>query len=85
MDTPSHGTWLGSARSLQNPSLDFVINEYLMIRKDRDKGGGGGCATFIRQGIPSRVLERGVEQEYLVIWIKGEEIVIMNYYNNVND
>lgn len=32
-------TWL-------KPNLDFVLNDYVVIRRDREQGNGGGCATF---------------------------------------
>lgn len=69
-------TWL-------KPTLDFVVYGYTMIRKDRNLGGGGGCAMLIKQGIPYRVLEKGDDQEYIVVevWERGEEVVIINYYN----
>lgn len=69
-------TWL-------KPNLDFIIYGYFGIRKDRDLGKGGGCATFIKQGIPYRQLGVGDEQECVMveIWDKGEEMVIINYYN----
>lgn len=68
-------TWL-------KPNLDFVIHGYTVIRKDRNQGGGGGCATFIKLDIPYRLLEKGADQEYVVveIWEKGEKVVIINYY-----
>lgn len=70
-------TWL-------KPTLDFVVHGYTGIRKDRNHGGGGGgCATFIKQDIQYRVLEKGDDQEYIVVevWERGEEMVIFNYYN----
>ena len=69
-------TWL-------KPTLDFVIQGYTNVRKDRDHGGGGGCATFIRKDIPYRVLGKGKDQEYIVVevWESGEKCVIINYYN----
>ena len=69
-------TWL-------KPNLDFVVHGYTVIRKDRSQGGGGGCATFIKQDIPYRLLEKGEDQEYIVveIWEREEKVVISNYYN----
>ena len=48
------------------PVLDFVIYGYLSIRRDRSEGegSGGGCVTFIKQGISYKVLEIGTEQEW---------------------
>jgi len=34
-----------------NYSLDFKINGYVVERKDRVTGRGGGCATFIKDDI----------------------------------
>ena len=39
--------------------LDFVIYGYVSVRRDREEGAGGGCATFVRQGIPYKVLGVG--------------------------
>lgn len=44
-------TWL-------KPNLDFVIQGYVCIRRDRERGNGGGCATFVRQGISYREIEK---------------------------
>lgn len=62
--------------------LDFVLLGY-SIRHDREQGNGGGCATFIKQGIPYRILGKGRDQEYIAvgIWGRGQEIFIINYYN----
>lgn len=43
-------TWL-------NPRLDFRIPGYKCERKDRENISGGGCATFIRNGIQYRRIE----------------------------
>lgn len=69
-------TWL-------KPSLDFVLYDYVAVRCDRGNGGGGGCATFIKKGIPYKVLGIGQEQEYVVIevWSERRKIVVINYYN----
>ena len=48
-------TWL-------KPTLDFVVHGYTVIRKYRNHGGGGGCATLIKQEIPYRILEKGDNQ-----------------------
>lgn len=64
------------------PNLDFVLHGYVTVRRDRIEGAGGGCITFIKQGIPYRVLGIGREQEYVVVemWA-GKEVTIVNYYN----
>lgn len=69
-------TWL-------KPRFDFVLNNYVVIRRDREQRSGGGCATFIRKGVPYRVLGTGKEQEYVVVevWADKKKIVIINYYN----
>ncbi len=69
-------TWL-------KPSLDFVLHGYTMIRRDRNQGGGEGCATFVKQNIPYKIPERGADQEYVVVevWEREERVVIINYYN----
>ncbi len=69
-------TWL-------KPNLDFVVHGYSGLRKDRIDGGGGGCATFIKLGLPYRLIEMGVDQEYIVVevWERGEGISVINYYN----
>jgi len=69
-------TWL-------KPQLDFVLYDYVAIRYDIREGGGGGCATFIKQGIPYKILGVGNEQEYVAVkvWAGKRELVIFNYYN----
>lgn len=69
-------TWL-------KPRFDFVLTNYVGIRRDREKGSGGGCITFIKQGVPYRVLGIGKEQEYVVVevWAENKKIVVINYYN----
>lgn len=37
-------TWL-------KPQLNFCINRYESVRKDRPIGNGGGTATFIKMGV----------------------------------
>lgn len=65
-----------------NPKLDFVLHGYVVVRRDRIQGVGGGCVTFIKQGIPYRILGVGREQEYVVvkIWAR-KEVTVVNYYN----
>lgn len=64
-------------------NLEFKIYGYVSIRHDRSEGIGGGCVTFIQEGISFREIEKGSNQEYIVImvWIKGVELIIINYYN----
>ncbi len=35
-----------------NSRLDFVLKGYVSVRRDRDDGKGGGCVTFIKEGMP---------------------------------
>ncbi len=65
------------------PKLEFVLKGYIRVRRDREAGKGGGCITFVKEGIPYRVLEKGVELEYIVleIWIEKNNYVIINIYN----
>lgn len=58
-----HEPWL-------KPYLDFVLCGYLAVRQGRRDGGG--CVTFVRQGIPYRVLDIGNKQEYVVLEVLGE-------------
>ena len=67
-----------------SPALDFVLYGYMGVRRDREEGGrGGGCVTFIKQGVPFRVLEVGVELECIVVevWEERREVVVINFYN----
>lgn len=63
--------------------LDFVIQGYSLVRQDGEEGIGGGCATFIKQEISYKILGKERDQEYIAvgIWGRGQEIVIINYYN----
>ena len=40
-------TWL-------RPHLDFVLQGYVSVRRDREKGPGGGVAVFVMQGLGYR-------------------------------
>lgn len=44
---------------------------------------GGGCITFVKEGIPYRVMVIGKELEYAVVevWVGRKKIVIVRYYN----
>lgn len=61
-------------------NLDFKIAGYTCIRCDREEGIGG-CVTFIKEDISFREIEKGSDQEYIVVaaWIKGVELVIVNF------
>lgn len=43
-------TWL-------KPHLDFVIQGYITIRKDRQTGNGGGVVIFVKNEISHRIIE----------------------------
>lgn len=53
------------------------------MRRDRVEGKGGGCVSFVKEGIPYRVLEKGETMEYIVveIWVGNKNYVIINFYN----
>lgn len=55
----------------------------MAVRRDRKEGGGGGCVTFIKQGLPYRILGLGKELEYVAVevWIGLDSITIINFYN----
>lgn len=70
-------TWL-------KPHLDFVLKGYISIRHDRRKERGGGCMTFVRDGISYRHLSTAEEHECIVIEIfNGDngKYTVVNYYN----
>lgn len=63
--------------------LDYVINGYISIRRDRNKRNGGRVATFVKQGIGYSVVEATGEQNVVLveIWEGTEKVRIMYYYN----
>lgn len=69
-------TWL-------KPQLNFMIRWYETIRKDRNKGNGGGVATFIKQGIGFRKVEDNNDYEAVVVevWEGNQSIRVINFYN----
>ena len=69
-------TWL-------KPHLDFIIYGYVCVRRDRVVEVGGGCATFIKEGLPYRALGKGQVDEYVVVevWLAGGPVVVINFYN----
>lgn len=52
--------------------LDFRINGYVAIRWDRVDGTGGGCVTFVKEGIPFRAVGIETEIEYVGIEVWAE-------------
>lgn len=69
-------TWL-------RPHLDFILPGYESVRFDRDGNQGGGCATFVRDGIPFRRIETTTEIECVIIEIYKTDghLVVINLYN----
>lgn len=49
--------------------LLLLLKGYVSVRKDREDGKGGGCVPFIKEGMPYRVVEKGVIMEYIVVEI----------------
>lgn len=70
-------TWL-------KPHLEFILKGYHNIRVDREKDRGGGCITFIKEGISFRHINTTTEHENIVTEIfngdKGK-LTVFNYYN----
>lgn len=64
------------------PRLDFVIPGYNCERKDREATSGGGCATFIRNGIQYRRLEVSAILVCIIIEVWGDrgKITPVNVY-----
>ncbi len=58
-------TWL-------KPQLNFVLQGYVVIQKDRKQGNGGGVATFIKQGVGYRNVEESVDKEVVVMEVGRE-------------
>lgn len=68
-------TWLKA-------ELSFVIPGYVALRKDRETAGGG-CATFVLQGVQYR--EKNIQSDYecvvTEVWgVKGS-LSVVNFYN----
>lgn len=64
-------------------SLDFKMNGYEVIRKDRINGRGGGCATFIKENVIYRQINNEGNIESICIELMGTQGVIrvLNFYN----
>lgn len=60
-------TWLKS-------HLDFVIQGYGVVRKDRKVGNGGGVATFIQNQVQYRVINEFEEYEVVAIDMQKNRI-----------
>lgn len=65
------------------PQLNFVLQGYQLIRKDRKNCNGGGVAIFIKQGVGYRNVEVSEDQEALMmeVWEGNQSIKIINFYN----
>lgn len=65
------------------PQFNFVLQEYVVIRKDRKLGNGGGVATFIKQCVGYRNVEVNGDQEVIVteVWQGSNSIKVINFYN----
>lgn len=52
-----------------------------MRQLDRVQGAGGGCITFVKEGVPYTVVGIGREEKYVVVKVEAErkELVIVNY------
>ena len=77
-------TWL-------KPRLDFKIPGYKCERKDRENIVGGGCATFIRNGIQYRRIEMNTVLECVIteVWTDRGKITCINledsYFQEIVD
>ncbi len=49
------------------PHLDFIISGYESVRYDRNDNQGGGCTTFVKDGISFRWLATSTETECVII------------------
>lgn len=72
-------TWL-------RPQIDFRIPGFSVVRHDRDdKHSGGGCATFIKDGLAYREITSPKEIECVVVELcssrKERNLKIINFYN----
>lgn len=47
----------------------------------RVQSTGGGCITFVKEGVPYTVISIGREEKYVVVKVGAErkELVIVNY------
>lgn len=69
-------TWL-------RPHLDFILPVYESVRFDRGENQGGGCVTFVRDGISFRRIMTSIEIECVIIEVYKSDgnLVIINFYN----
>ncbi len=67
--------------------LDFIIPGYESVRFDRDGSQGGGCATFVRDGISFKRIVTSTEIECVIIEVyksDGNLIVIGSWREKEN-
>ena len=65
------------------PCLDFVIPGYECLRLDRSDRSGGGCATFVKNGLQYRKVDVCSCSKCLAVevWSSHNSITVLNYYN----
>ena len=69
-------TWL-------RPHLDLILPGYESVRSYRIQSQGGGCATFVREGMAFRRISTLTEMECVVIEICKTDgnMVVVNFCN----
>lgn len=72
-------TWL-------RPQLNFCIPGYKLVRKDRVGTNGGGCGTFVKDGVTYREIIIDVLGECIAVevWTQGGGLKVVNFYNPCN-
>jgi len=71
-------TWL-------RPQLNFSIPGYNLVRKDRVGTNGGGCGTFVKEGVAFReIIDAPGECVIVEVWTRGGGIKVVNFYNPCN-
>ena len=70
------GTWL-------KPHLEFILKGYHSIRLDRGTDEGGGCITFIKEGISFRHSSANEHENVITEIFNGDKgkCTVINYYN----
>lgn len=65
------------------PQLDDIIPGFISVRSDITEGSGGGCATFIEEGVAHRAITGFKEHECVAVEICREwgNITLSKYYN----
>lgn len=72
-------TWL-------HPQLNFIIPGYKLVRKDRIGSNGGGCGTFVKDGVAFReiILDSPSECVVVEVWTHEGRLKIASFYNPCN-